>query len=138
MDALGEQHAAAVTRAGAAPRLVVVALRPPVRNGRGRRNERAELWQQFPQFLRARPEAMLEDDAKLDSRSRLYESFRFFERDLERLLQQHMLARGGAALDQLEVRVRWREDEYCPDRSVCEDFFQPVALGETGKLLVEL
>jgi hypothetical protein len=65
--------------------------------------------------------------------------------DLERLLEQDVLARLCAALDQLEVRVRRREDQHRVDRAIVEDDFEPVgerefsemreALGELGAAL---
>src|SRR5262245_25935679 len=121
MDGLREQHAAAVARFRAASRLIVVALRPPVRHYRRRRDQLAEARQQLAQLLRRGTKAMLQNDSEFYLASALHQPLRPLSRDFDGLLEQDVLAGGDALLDQLEMRIRRREDEHRADRRVGED-----------------
>src|SRR5207247_4195145 len=86
VDALREQYAAAVPRSRAASRLVVIALRAPVRN-RGRcRDERAQSagGDKLVQLLCCGSETVLEHDAQRDFARRAHELFASLQRDLKR------------------------------------------------------
>jgi len=94
------------------------------------------------QLLCCRAEAVLQDDSQRLVLARGDQSFGACQRDLQRLLEQDVLAGRGAALDQLEMRVRRREDEHDVDRAIVEDRLQPIgereieALGELAPSLL--
>ncbi len=124
VDRLGEQHAAAVARLGATTGLVVVGLRPPpAHRYRGRRDraERAVADQRF-EAQRVGPKPMLQHQAERDPAAfrGLDQARGALDRDLDRLLEQHVLAGRRRALDQLEVRGRRAEDEQRLDGLVGE------------------
>ena len=131
MDALRDQHAAAVAREGAASRLVVIALRPPQPDDRRTADDGAELAgaQDLGEPHARRAEAMLEHDAEGDARvaARPDELLGLLGRGLDRLFEQHMLAGRGASAGDVEMGVRRREDRYCVDRCVVEDRVEAVA-----------
>lgn len=126
MDSLREQHAAAIPCFRAASGLVVVGLRAPVRDRRGCRHELAQLpgGHELMQLLRRRAEAMLQDDSQRDVARRLDQALAARQGDLERFLEQDVLACLRAALDELEMRVRRREDQDRIDRAVVDDGLQ--------------
>lgn len=76
------------------------------------------------QLLRRRAEAMLQDDSQRDVARRLDQALAARQGDLERFLEQDVLACLRAALDELEMRVRRREDQDRIDRAVVDDGLQ--------------
>ena len=145
VDRLGEQDAAAVARLGAAARLVVVALRPPVvEPGRGA-DDLAEpaFADQFGQRDADRAEAVLQHDAELYAAAlgHIHEFLGPFEADLQRLFQQDMFAGFRSSPDEIEMGVGRREQQHRADRRVGKDRFGAVADGEAvsfGKSLPAL
>ena len=99
VDGLGEQHAAAVARLGAAAGLVVIALRPPVVQPRRSADDLAEpaLRMISRERRRCRAEAVLQHDAELDARllRGLDQLSGALEADLQRLFQQDVFAGRG-------------------------------------------
>src|SRR5947207_2140634 len=73
---------------------------------------------------------MLQDDAQRHLRAGLDQPFGSIGRYLERFFQKDVLARRGELLDQLEVRVRRREDQDSIDRTILEDRLDTIALGK--------
>ena len=122
MDRLGDQHTAAVARLNAAARLVVVRLRPPPRHEHRRRLDIPEHpgSQRLMQTLTARTEAMLEADAEaaIGATPRRDQLFAAFDRNLQRLLAQHVLAGGKRRFGDRQMRVRRRQHHHCIDRRI--------------------
>jgi hypothetical protein len=79
---------------------------------------------------------VLQHHAELHVPAGLHELFGARGGNLERLLEQDMLARGGAARDKLQMRVRRREEEHGIDGAVLQDRVELVALRE-GEALGE-
>jgi hypothetical protein len=134
MDALRQQHAAAVARQGAAPGLVVIALRPPVHQSRRGRDDRAQptLLDQSPQGDADRPEPVLQHDAEFYSGAlgRFHQFGGTLETDFQRLFQKHMLAGLGRTAHQVEMGVGRRQDHHGIDGPVGEDGVEIVADGQ--------
>ncbi len=119
MDGLGDEHAAAVARHGAAPRLVVIGLRPPPGHGAGGGADGAEgtLVYQRLQPERRRAEAVLQRHAERqpDATHAGDDGLGAVEADVQRLLEQHVLAPLRRRLDQFEMGVRRGEDPHGVD-----------------------
>ena len=124
MDRLGDQHAAAVARLHAAARLVVVGLRPPPRHHHRRRLDVAEaaFAQHFPQAQAAGTEAVLQADAEtaVGATARRDQLLAALDRDLQRLLAQHMLAGGERRLGDRQMRVGRRQHHHRIDRRILD------------------
>jgi hypothetical protein len=70
---------------------------------------------------------VLQHDSKPYVFAGLYQPLCPGGRDLERLFEEHVPAGGGAALDELEVRIGRREDQHRIDRAILEDGLEPLA-----------
>ncbi len=115
MDPLRDQHTAAIAGEAAAARLVIVALRPPEPDDGRAADEIAQRAGRDPfgKPHARRAEPVLQHDAERHAGvpaggDDLLGARR---RDLDRLLEQHMLARRGAALRDLQMRVRGAEHQ---------------------------
>ncbi len=114
MDALCEKHPAAVARLRAAAGLVVVALRTPEPYpGRGTENcpERIRR-QKLAQLDGGRAEAVLKHDAERHARgaAQAHELQASLDRNLQRFLKQDVLAGFRGAANEIEMRIRRRQD----------------------------
>jgi hypothetical protein len=116
MDALGEQYATAVARQRAAAGLVIIALRTPEPDCGGCGYKAAELLfsQQGPQRLAGRAESMLQDDTQRHAggATEFHQLNRPLGADLQRLLQEDVLAGHGGLPDQVEMRVGRGQDQH--------------------------
>ncbi len=130
VNALREQHTTTVSLEGTPPRLVVVVLGPPEPDGGRTPDDLAEfaVCQNLGEPYGGGPEPVLQHDAELDAGLATGGDRRLgpLRRDLHRLFEQHMLARCGAALGQLRMRVGRRDDQHRVHGPVVKDRFQPV------------
>ena len=125
VNALRDQHAAAVARFGAAALDIVVALRAPQPDHGRAVDDPAELAraQHLASFIPAGRKRCCSITASVTPAcaAGLDQLDRAFARDLERLFQQDVLAGRRAFLDQIEMRVRRGEDLDAIDALVGED-----------------
>jgi hypothetical protein len=92
--------------------------------------------QAFAQLFRRRPEAVLQYHAQLHVSAGPHQLLGARGGNLERLLEQDVLAGRGAARHELQMRIRRREQENGIDRAVLQDGVELAALRE-GKALGE-
>ncbi len=122
VDRLAQQHAAAVAGERAAAGLVIVGLRPPPGDDgvdEGRIAERLVAHQAGQRFG-ALAEAVLEDDAEQDTGPLADpdEALARLGRPLDRLFHEDVLAAGRQPLDDLDPRIRRRQQQHGIDGGV--------------------
>lgn len=128
VDGLGQQHAAAIARQRTAAGLVVIGLRaPPGYPHRcGLHAAQLPAGQRLLQRHRPGLEAELQHHAELPLAvaGQIDEGLGALQRDLERLLQQHMFAVGETLARDLQMRSRRRGDQDGLDGGVCQRCLQ--------------
>ena len=116
VDRLSEQDAAAVAGHRAAPGLVVVALRPPPghRHGRGLDGAERTARKELAQAKARRPEAMLQRHAEPPTGPApgLDQALAARDGELQRLLDEHVLAGREAALGDIEMGCGRGQDQH--------------------------
>jgi hypothetical protein len=136
-----EQHPAAVALFHAPACFIEVLGRSPPADRGGSGDERAELARsrQRGDLSRSVAEAMLKHHAETPPcpLHRVHARQRPLNRHLGRLLEQHVLAGGGRALDQLEMGVRGRQQEDNFDRGIREHLIETVDHRQGGVLTTE-
>ena len=139
VDGLGEQHAAAVARFGAAPGLrKILGRTPPAdRGGRGYQSAHRAALDERPQFARGGAEAMLQHDRENELRPahRRDGPLGPLDRDLDGLLQKHVLAGRRAALDEVEVGGRRGQHDHRVDALVAKHL---VEIGGQRQVRIDL